>query len=160
MMNINRVIVIVLDSVGAGEMTDAAEFGDSGANTLAHVAQYKNGLNLPNMQKMGLGNIIPIQGVPPTKTPTAAHGIMNSRLAIAFGELKLCSRSVTSCARGSPAGSSHTPARNSGSTIHFAKLHFANSRLEIMASSLLAVVICVSRRPVCSGEGYCIRRGL
>jgi len=76
MMNINRVIVIVLDSVGAGEMPDAAEFGDSGANTLAHVAQYKNGLNLPNMQKMGLGNIIPIQGVTPTKTPTAAHGIM------------------------------------------------------------------------------------
>lgn len=81
MMNINRVIVIVLDSVGVGEMPDAADFGDTGANTLAHVAQHKNGLNLPNMQKMGLGNIIPIQGVPPTKTPTAAYGIMKEASA-------------------------------------------------------------------------------
>ncbi len=81
MMNINRVIVIVLDSVGVGAMPDAADFGDIGANTLAHVAKHKNGLNLPNMQKMGLGNIIPIQGVPPTNTPTASHGIMKETSA-------------------------------------------------------------------------------
>lgn len=80
-MKINRVIVIVLDSVGVGEMPDAADFGDVGANTLAHVAEHKNGLNLPNMQKMGLGNIIPIQGVPPTQTPTAAYGTMKEASA-------------------------------------------------------------------------------
>lgn len=80
-MNINRVIVIVLDSVGVGALPDAENFGDTGANTLAHVAKHKNGLNLPNMQKMGLGNIIPIQGIPPTKTPTAAHGIMKEASA-------------------------------------------------------------------------------
>lgn len=76
MKDIKRVIVIVLDSVGAGYLPDAADFGDVGANTLGHVADGAGGLNLPNMQEMGLGNIIPIKGVPPAASPTAAWGIM------------------------------------------------------------------------------------
>lgn len=76
MEKINRVIVIVLDSVGAGAMPDAAEFGDAGAGTLAHTAEHAGGLGLPNMQKMGLGNIIPIAGVPAVKKPMASYGIM------------------------------------------------------------------------------------
>lgn len=80
-MNINRVIVIVLDSVGAGELPDAVDFGDVGSNTLAHVADYMNGLKLPNMQKMGLGNIIPIKGVPPSPAPTTAYGKMKEASA-------------------------------------------------------------------------------
>ncbi|MCP4147385.1 MAG: phosphopentomutase, partial [bacterium] len=77
MIKINRAIVIVLDSVGAGALPDAAEFGDTGANTLGHVAEHCGGLNLPNMQKMGLGNIIPVAGVPPVDNPTAAWGLMS-----------------------------------------------------------------------------------
>jgi phosphopentomutase len=73
---INRVIVIVLDSVGAGWLPDAAKFGDEGANTLGHVAEHMNGISMPTMQKLGLGNIIPVQGVPPADSPQAAYGIM------------------------------------------------------------------------------------
>jgi phosphopentomutase len=76
MLKINRAIVIVLDSVGVGALPDAADFGDEGANTLAHVAEHTGGLNLPHMQQMGLGNIIPIKGVPPEPEPTAAYGLM------------------------------------------------------------------------------------
>jgi phosphopentomutase len=75
-VKIRRVIVIVLDSVGVGWLPDAKDFGDEGANTLGHIAEYMGGLNLPHMQKMGLGNIIPIKGVPPTEESTAAWGIM------------------------------------------------------------------------------------
>lgn len=76
MLKINRAIVIVLDSVGAGFLPDAGNFGDIGANTLGHVAEHMNGLHLPHMQQMGLGNIIPIEGVPPAVEPTSAYGIM------------------------------------------------------------------------------------
>lgn len=76
MLKVNRAIVIVLDSVGAGFLPDAGNFGDIGANTLGHVAEHMNGLHLPYMQQMGLGNIIPIEGVPPTSEPTSAYGIM------------------------------------------------------------------------------------
>ncbi len=76
MLPINRAIVIVLDSVGVGALPDAADFGDEGANTLGHVAEYMGGLHLPHMEQMGLGNIIPIKGVPPEPKPTAAYGMM------------------------------------------------------------------------------------
>lgn len=80
-MNINRVTVIVLDSVGVGELPDAADFGDVGANTLVHVAEFMKGLKLPNMQKMGLGNIVNTKGVPPTSSPTASYGMMKEASA-------------------------------------------------------------------------------
>ncbi|HLP57250.1 MAG TPA: hypothetical protein VK186_00400, partial [Candidatus Deferrimicrobium sp.] len=76
MLKINRAIVIVLDSAGAGFLPDAGDFGDVGANTLGHVAEHMNGLNLPHMQQMGLGNIIPIKGVPPAAEPISSYGIM------------------------------------------------------------------------------------
>ena len=71
---IERVILIVLDSVGVGELPDAAKYGDEGSNTLANVAKAVGGLSLPNMQKMGLGNIIEIEGVPPVNCPIGAYG--------------------------------------------------------------------------------------
>lgn len=77
MSKINRVTIIVLDSVGAGYLPDAADFGDEGANTLGHVAEHAGGLNVPNMQRMGLGNIIPVKGVEPAPSPTAAYGLMD-----------------------------------------------------------------------------------
>ena len=76
MSGINRVVLIVLDSVGAGSLPDAKEYGDEGANTLAHVAEAAGGLNIPRLQKLGLGNIIPILGVPTNPIPMAAFGKM------------------------------------------------------------------------------------
>lgn len=61
---INRVILIVLDSVGIGALPDAIEYGDEGANTLVHVAEKMGGLDLPNLARMGLGNLGNIKGVP------------------------------------------------------------------------------------------------
>jgi len=69
-----RVIIIVLDSVGAGYMDDAADFGDTGANTLANTADAAGGLHLPNLEKLGLGNIIRIKGVDPVAEPLGKFG--------------------------------------------------------------------------------------
>lgn len=71
---IKRIILIILDSVGIGELPDAAEYGDKGSNTIANTAKAVGGLKLPNMQKLGLGNIAEIEGVPPCKKPAAAFG--------------------------------------------------------------------------------------
>ncbi|MBL4889335.1 MAG: phosphopentomutase, partial [Candidatus Lindowbacteria bacterium] len=74
MNKFKRVIVIVLDSVGIGEMPDAAEYGDAGSNTLGNIADKVGGLKLPNLQKLGLGNIAPVKGVPPVEDPQAIYG--------------------------------------------------------------------------------------
>lgn len=71
-----RVTIIVLDSVGVGELPDAAAYGDAGSNTLAHTAAAVGGLHLPNLEAMGLGNIVPVAGVPPAVAPWAAYGKM------------------------------------------------------------------------------------
>ncbi len=76
MIGETRVFLIVLDGVGAGELPDAARYGDSGSDTLAHIAQATGGLPLPNLQKLGLGNIHPIRGVSPASPPLAAWGRM------------------------------------------------------------------------------------
>ncbi len=72
-----RVILVVIDSAGIGAMPDASNFGDLPiCNTIANVARVSGGLNLPVMQKMGLGNLCEIKGVPATNTPIASYGIM------------------------------------------------------------------------------------
>lgn len=71
-----RVIIAVLDGVGAGELPDAAQYGDVGSNTLSHTAQAVGRLNLPYMGEMGLGCITEIEGVPPVKHPIAHWGKM------------------------------------------------------------------------------------
>ncbi|NLM38919.1 MAG: phosphopentomutase [Firmicutes bacterium] len=76
-----RVIMIVLDSVGVGELPDAALYGDEGSNTLGNIAKVRGGLDLPNMGSLGLGNIIPIEGVPPTDKPKGAWGKMAEQSA-------------------------------------------------------------------------------
>ncbi len=73
-MDINRVVVIVLDSVGIGEGPDARAFGDEGSNTLGNTAKAVGGLPLPHMEALGLGNITPIAGVAPQREPRAAYG--------------------------------------------------------------------------------------
>lgn len=73
-MSINRTIIIVFDSMGAGELPDAADYGDTGSNTMANTAQAVGGLNIPNLGRLGLGNIIDILGVPPVAAPQSAYG--------------------------------------------------------------------------------------
>ncbi|NHM27870.1 phosphopentomutase [Desulfofundulus sp. TPOSR] len=73
---INRLTLIVLDSVGIGELPDAAQYGDAGSNTLANTARAVGGLNIPHLGRLGLGNILPIEGVPPVDRPLAAYGRM------------------------------------------------------------------------------------
>ncbi len=75
-MSFNRVVLIVLDGVGVGELPDAALFQDQGAHTLLHVAEQVGGLSLPNLQRLGLGNIAELPGVLPVKSPLAAWGKM------------------------------------------------------------------------------------
>ncbi len=71
-----RIHLVVLDSVGIGESPDAKLFGDEGADTLGHIAEAMNGLNMPNMAKLGLSNIRPIMGVPVAENPLAMFGKM------------------------------------------------------------------------------------
>ena len=72
----SRAVVVVLDSLGIGELPDAAAFGDPGAATLQHIAQAVPGLALPCLEKMGLGRIAPIAGVGAVATPTGFCGRM------------------------------------------------------------------------------------
>lgn len=80
-MDIKRVIVIVLDGVGAGEAPDAADYGDVGSNSLRNTAQAVGGLNLPNLGPLGLGHITEILGVPPAAQPMGCYGKMQPRSA-------------------------------------------------------------------------------
>ncbi|MFK7696515.1 phosphopentomutase [Paenibacillus sp. HJGM_3] len=75
-MPYKRICMIVLDSVGIGELPDAAAFGDTGSHTLGHIAERVSGFALPNMQRLGLGNIAPLRGVPPVEEPQAGYGKM------------------------------------------------------------------------------------
>src|SRR5699024_4848904 len=69
-MKFKRIHLMVLDSVGIGEAPDAADFGDVGAHTLGHIAK-EAGLTIPNLEKLGLGNIEDLEGVTPAKAPQA-----------------------------------------------------------------------------------------
>lgn len=70
-----RAVLIILDGVGAGELPDAASFGDAGSDTLGNLSRYfDDGLRLPNLQSLGLGNILSLRGVPPCESPRASFG--------------------------------------------------------------------------------------
>jgi phosphopentomutase len=73
---IQRVILIVLDSVGVGALPDAEQYGDAGSNTLANTARAVGGLRLPHLGRLGLGRIADIPGVPPDPAPAGAFGRM------------------------------------------------------------------------------------
>jgi phosphopentomutase len=72
-MNFRRVIWIVLDSVGIGEMPDAAKYGDAGSDTLGNIARQRP-LHLPNFCQLGLANIKPLTGLAPVSEPSGAYG--------------------------------------------------------------------------------------
>jgi phosphopentomutase len=73
-LTLDRVILIVLDSVGVGATADAAAYGDSGANTLGHVLETVGAADLPQMAELGCGNILPLRGLPPALRPAGAFG--------------------------------------------------------------------------------------
>ncbi|MGB4373692.1 MAG: phosphopentomutase, partial [Halanaerobiales bacterium] len=76
MKKINRVILIVLDSVGIGALPDAGKYGDSGANTLVHIGEAIGGLKLPNMEELGLGKIEEIPGIDGGLAARGSYGKM------------------------------------------------------------------------------------
>lgn len=69
-----RAILVVLDSVGIGEMPDADQYGDVGSNTLGNIADQVGGMEIPHLEKLGLGNIAPLKGVAVMDTPEGAFG--------------------------------------------------------------------------------------
>jgi phosphopentomutase len=74
-----RACVIVLDAVGAGALPDADQYGDEGSNTLANVAKAVGGLDLPNLEALGLGNVEPLEGCPPQPGAPAVAGRLFER---------------------------------------------------------------------------------
>ncbi len=68
----SKAIIIILDGVGLVEAPDAADYNDVGSATLINTARAMGGLNLPNLEKLGLGNLAPILGMPPANPPTGA----------------------------------------------------------------------------------------
>jgi len=69
-----RAVILVLDGVGAGEAHDAAAYGDAGSDTLGHVAEAVGGLDVPNLERLGLGHVRPLRGVAPVTNPRGAWG--------------------------------------------------------------------------------------
>ena len=73
MNTFRRITLIVLDGAGIGAMPDAPEWGDAGSDTFGHILESR-AVHLPNLQGIGLGNIRPLQGVPPASEPRGAFG--------------------------------------------------------------------------------------
>jgi phosphopentomutase len=69
----DRVIIVVMDSVGIGAMPDATDYGDAGRDTLGHIAE-RRGLCIPNLVRLGLANIRPLAGLKPRENPEGAYG--------------------------------------------------------------------------------------
>lgn len=71
---VNRVVLIVMDSVGIGELPDAKDFNDEGSDTIGNISKQLGGLNLSNLQKLGLGNIDGIKGIEKEENPLGCYG--------------------------------------------------------------------------------------
>ena len=76
-MRFNRVFVIVLDSLGIGPMADSARFDDAGADTLGHISETVEHLDIPNLQRLGLANLKPLKLVKPAEHPEGYFMAMN-----------------------------------------------------------------------------------
>jgi phosphopentomutase len=74
-----RAFIVVLDAVGAGELPDAADFGDAGSNTLGNVAHAVGGLALPHLQELGFGNMLPLEGCAPSDSAPSVAGRLLER---------------------------------------------------------------------------------
>lgn len=72
-MMYKRIFLIVIDSVGVGEMPDAKDYGDEGANTIRNISLATNGIHLPTMESLGYGNLTDIKGVKPIQKPNGYY---------------------------------------------------------------------------------------
>ena len=77
MKKYKRIFTIVVDSMGVGEMEDSPQYGDKDVNTLGHIAEKMESFNIPNLQKLGIGNLLPLKNVPPQEKPMAYLMKMN-----------------------------------------------------------------------------------
>ena len=68
-----RVFVIVMDSLGIGAMPDSEKYGDAGVDTLGHIAEARDGIKMPNLQKLGMANLHPVHNVKPVKKPLGVY---------------------------------------------------------------------------------------
>lgn len=79
MKKCKRIFVIVIDSLGIGEMPDAERFGDAGTNTLGHISESVDSFEIPNLQKLGMANLTPLKQVKPLKEPIGYRGILREK---------------------------------------------------------------------------------
>lgn len=79
MQKYNRIFVIVMDSLGVGEMADSEKFDDVGVNTLGHISESVDTFIIPNLKKLGLANICPLKQVEPEANPMAYFTKMNEK---------------------------------------------------------------------------------
>ncbi len=79
MKKYHRVFVIVMDSLGVGPMPDSPDFGDVNVNTLGHISEAVDSLEIPNLQKLGMANMIPLKQVSAVDEPMAYYGKLRER---------------------------------------------------------------------------------
>lgn len=79
MKKYNRVFVIVVDSLGVGPMMDSADYGDAGAHTLLHISESVEEFHIPNLQKLGMANLVPLKQVEAVGTPIAYYTKLNEK---------------------------------------------------------------------------------
>ncbi|HJP64863.1 MAG TPA: phosphopentomutase [Actinomycetota bacterium] len=81
MNGVERVALVMCDSLGVGAAPDAAAYGDEGSDTVGNTARAVGGLDLPNLGALGLGHLTDVAGVPPAAEPGTAHGRLTERSA-------------------------------------------------------------------------------
>jgi phosphopentomutase len=80
-VNVRRAVIVVLDGVGIGAAADADRYGDVGSDTLGNLARALGGLDLPNLQRAGLGGVATLAGLPPADRPIGAFGLLEPKSA-------------------------------------------------------------------------------
>lgn len=78
MSKYKRIFVVVVDSLGIGEMADAANYGDNGADTLGHIVENES-TNMPNLHKLGIANLKELKGLAPVENPTGRYMALNEK---------------------------------------------------------------------------------
>lgn len=76
---VKKVVLVIIDSLGIGELPDAWKYGDEGSNTLANTARAVNGLSLPNLERLGLGRLGDFRGIEPAESPAGSFGRMAAK---------------------------------------------------------------------------------
>ena len=81
MERFQRIFVIVMDSLGIGAMSDAADYGDTGADTLGHISEVSNTFYIPNLQSLGLANLKHLKQVDAVENPLGYYAVLNEASA-------------------------------------------------------------------------------